>query len=153
MSASDAAAFVLFSGVFVFVGVVLYLASEWSVRHRRAKAQNEMRNRLLDKFATASELIAFLQSPGSMELMNAMVADGYTPERDILRAIQRGIILLLLGIGCLSLHLHYRSEDNPLLVFAVLLSCLGIGFLISAAVSRRLSRNVGLIKASGNPQP
>lgn len=107
MSPMHAAAFVLFLGVFVFVGVALYVVSEWDRRHRGMKAQAEINNRLLDKFGSARELIEFLQAPGSIELMSAISADRYAPARDILHAVERGIILLVLGMGCLGLHLHY----------------------------------------------
>ncbi len=146
MGARDAAAFLMFLGLFVFIGIVLYLVFEWNERHRKIKAQSEMNNRLLDKFASAQELIEFLGSPGSAQLLSTLSTDRCAPGRDILRAVQRGIILLLLGVGCFGLHVHYRSEDNPLLAFAVILSCLGIGFLLSGLVSHRLSESLGLSK-------
>jgi hypothetical protein len=153
MSPKDAAAFLLFLGVFVFVGVVLYLIFEWTARQRRVKAQGEVAGRLLDKFGTARELIEFLQSPGNTRFISAISGDGYSPAREVLRTLHRGIILLLLGIGCLGLHLHYGETDNPLLVFAVILSCLGIGFLISAAVTYRLAKSLGLDNHANEPQP
>jgi hypothetical protein len=40
-----------------------------------------------------------------------------------------------------------------LLVVGVILLCLGIGFLISAAVSHRLSRTLDIARRTGDTQP
>jgi len=144
---------VMIAILFVFSALFFYVVFELVQRHRKNEVQREMRGRLLEKFASAQELIEFLQSPGSAQLMNTISAEDHAPARDILRAIQRGILLLLVGMACLFLHFHYyQDRDNPLLAFAVILSALGIAFLISAAVSNRLAKTLGLIKQTRNPQ-
>jgi len=55
------------------------------------------------------------------------------------------------AVGCLFLSWYYRySGENPLLVIGVILLCLGVGFLVSAAVSQRLSRSLSAPQRTGN---
>ncbi len=131
---------------------VMYLVSETSKRQRRVKAQSELQGRLLDKFSSAHEVAEFLQTQGGAQFVNSFSSEREEPAAGILRSAHRGIVLSIVGVGCLGLTRAYGWENNPLLVVGVILLCLGIGFLISAAVSHRLSQDLGLGARSGNPQ-
>jgi len=142
MAAKDAAGFLMFVAMVGLVGWVMYLFTEARRRQGRLKAQSELNGRLLDKFATAQEIVQFLQTPGGAQLLESFSGDRESPARGVLRSMHRGIILSVLSAGCLALAWHYRDYDNPLLVIGVTLLSLGVGFLISAAVTGRLAKTL-----------
>jgi Flp pilus assembly protein TadB len=142
----------LFLAMFATIGWVVYLAAETSKRQRRMKAQAELHGRLLDKFSSAREVVEFLQTPSGAQFVDSISSDREEPASGILRSTHRGIILVIVAVGCLGLTVPYGWRDNPLLVIGVILFCLGIGFLVSAAVSQRLWRTLGLAQRNGNTQ-
>src|SRR5580700_8011408 len=147
----DAAVMLVMLGAFATAAWVIYLAAETSKRQRRVKAQAELHGRLLDKFSSAREVVEFLQTPGGAQFVDSFSTDREEPANGILRSTHRGIILVIVSAGCLFLNWYYRnSGDNPLLVIGVILLCLGVGFLLSAAVSQRLSRTLGATGRTGN---
>ncbi|MGO4882955.1 MAG: hypothetical protein ACLP59_19365 [Bryobacteraceae bacterium] len=131
------------------VAWIFYLISEDSKRKRRTAAQSELHGRLLDKFGSAQDLVAFLQTPAGAQFVEGISSDREEPSSAILRATHRGIILVIVAAGCLGLTRVYGWQDNPLLVIGVVLLCLGIGFLISAVVSHKLSKSLGLMPRPG----
>ncbi|HUD99510.1 MAG TPA: hypothetical protein VMR62_08045 [Bryobacteraceae bacterium] len=137
---------------FATLAWVMYLISETSKRQRRTKAQSELQGRLLDKFSSAHEVAEFLQTQGGAQFVNSFSGEREEPAAGILRSTHRGIVLVIVGLGCLGLTRAYGWEDNPLLVIGVILLCLGLGFLISAVASHRLSKVLGLSARSGDPQ-
>lgn len=139
--------------LFATIGWVIYLAAETSRRQRRIKAQAELHGRLLDKFSTANEVVEFLQTPGGAQFVNNFSSEREEPSNGILRSTHRGIILVIVAAGCLFLSWYYRDAgENPLLVIGVILLCLGIGFLVSAGVSHRLAKSLGLAQPTNKNQ-
>jgi len=152
MGPKDASMVLLVVAMFATIAWVVYLAADTSRRQRRMKAQAELHGRLLDKFSSASEVVNFLETPGGARFVDNLSSDREEPANGILRSAHRGIVLIVVGAGCLGLIRAYGWENNPLLVIGVILLCLGIGFLISAAVSHRLSKALGMRDHSGNLQ-
>jgi len=141
----------VFLAALATAGWMFYLAADTNKRQRRLKAQTEMHGRLLDKFSSAREVVDFLQTPGGAQFVDSFSGDREEPVSGILRSTHRGIVLIIVAAGCLFLNWYYRnSGDNPLLVIGVILLCLGVGFLLSAAASHRLSRALGLAQRTGN---
>ena len=134
-------------------GYVMHVVADTNKRQRRMKAQAELHGRLLDKFSSAQEVVAFLQTPSGAHFVDSFSSDQEEPTSGVLRSTHRGIILVVVAIGCLGLTMVYGWNNNPLLVGGVILLCLGIGFLVSAAVSHRLSRTLDLARRTGNTQP
>lgn len=152
MEPRDAGIFVLFLAMFATIGWVMYLAADLSKRQRRLKAQAELHGRLLDKFNSAKEIAEFLQTSGGVQLLEGLSGERENPANGILRSTHRGIVLVVVAIGCLVLTVPYGRHNNPLLVIGVILLCLGIGFLISAGVSQRLAKTLGLMEPGGSTQ-
>jgi hypothetical protein len=65
----------------------------------------------------------------------------------ILTPLQAGIVMVLLGIGLLSLRHAGPDMDTPMLVFGTVVLMPGIGFIISAGVSWLLAAKLGLMPA------
>jgi hypothetical protein len=150
MRAAEAGAFVAGMCLLALIAWALYLSADLAKRQRRMKAQAELHSRLLDKFGSAREVVEFLQTPGGAQFLDRLSEERESPSGGILRSVHRGIILLVLGVGSLGLMGAYGWRDNPLLVGGVLLVSLGTGFLISAVVSHRLARQLGLSERAGN---
>ena len=153
MQGKDIAVMLVFLASLATAGWMFYLALETGKGQRRIKAQTELHGRLLDKFSSAHEVVEFLQTPGGAQFVDSISSDREEPSNGILRSTHRGIILVIVAGGFLFLNWYYRSSgENPLLVIGVILLCLGVGFLASAAVSQRLSRVLGLTERSRNLQ-
>lgn len=142
MQSKDVAVLFVFLSLFVTMGWGVYLLAETRKRRDRIQAQAELNRRLLDKFGSAREIVEFFETPGGAKFMESLASDREAPAGAVLRSTHREIILAILAVGCLSLAWYYRADENPLLVIGVLLLCLGIGFLVSAVVSRQLSKSL-----------
>jgi len=147
------AVMLVFLAALATAGWVMHVVADTNKRQRRMKAQAELHGRLLDKFSSAQEVIAFLETPSGAHFVDSFSSDREEPTSGVLRSTHRGIVLVVVAIGCLGLTRAYGWDNNPLLVVGVILLCLGIGFLISAAVSHRLSRTLDLARRTGNTQP
>jgi hypothetical protein len=77
------------------------------------------------------------------------------PQDRILRAVQFGIILVMLALGLLGLGWYFAvryptSDDFEVLtIVGVIALSLGLGFLLSAAASYRLARVLGVLDRNG----
>ena len=150
----------------ISVGVVMLtivFGLAWVVRtavdYRRwgrlARVQAEAHTKLLDRFTGNEELLAYVKSPAGAKFLESapITLDGAprqmnAPLSRILWSMNAGVVLTAAGIG-----MNYISGriddhmDEPVFTFGVLLISVGIGFLVSAALSFVLSRRMGLIDA------
>ena len=62
----------------------------------------------------------------------------------VLTPLQTGIVLVLLGMGLLSLRHAGTEMDTPMLFFGTVTLMPGIGFIISAGVSWLLAAKSGV---------
>jgi hypothetical protein len=105
-------------------------------RQIRIQARAEFQKQLLDKFSSGREFGDFLESKAGQQFLSELRSQGKGTKSRMLMAMQNGIVLAALGLGMLGLSLANRG----FLVPAVLALALGAGFLISTAISNRLSR-------------
>jgi hypothetical protein len=134
-------------------GVIL--GSAWTVwvvssnarRRKVAEVQKDMQVRLLEKFGTSDELLSYLNTDAGRNFVESATIEQARPMGRIMRSIQTGLNLLLVGAGLLFLHGRLpASWTDDTLVFGVLAVALGVGFLLSAGVSYWLSKNWGLFE-------
>jgi len=139
----------------------LYLIVAAGLSGRRASAlirtRADLHAKLLDRLGSGREMVEFCQTEGgkrfieglSMGTVDSSASKGSPPER-ILGSIQKGIILTLLGLGFIFLAERFRRDDpgDMFMVIGTVGLSLGIGFLLSAGVSYRLSRSMGLLAKS-----
>jgi hypothetical protein len=125
-------------GVFVLVFLIVYLLHT----SRRQQAQNDIRKVLIDRFGSAQDLGAFLQSEGGREFIAGLSSSEVGALSSVLASVQRGVILLLLGFGCAGAQVFI---SQVFLGIGVVLMSAGIGFLVSAVVTYGLSKSWGLL--------
>lgn len=114
------------------------------VRNSQAKrrAWTEFHKQLLDKFASGGEFAQFLDTKGGQRLLEGLWSQQVNAKERILRSMRGGVVLTILGLGTLGL----SYAGHHLLVPGVLILALGIGFLVSTAISYRLSNKLGLLR-------
>jgi hypothetical protein len=154
--ASDVIPLIIF---FCILGALLWLIRvllenrRWN---RIFKLQTEVHRQLIDKFGTSQELLSYMgTSAGSRFLEAAPIPVDFernsrmpSPVARVLAPLQIGIVLGLLGFGCLFLRRALPENTTPLLVFGTLGLTLGLGFIISAGVTWALAEHLGMIPKS-----
>ena len=134
-------------GILATLGWILrsYLA------HRRqlkmTALQAELQGKLLDKFDSNDDLRTYLESDVGERFLLSATIEQTSPLRRILGSVQIGLILTAAGLAFLTMESRFTDPHDSLgMIFIGTLSlALGIGFLVSAGVSTRLSRVWGLL--------
>jgi hypothetical protein len=158
-----------FLGAFAVFGAVMFAVFgfiKYIVEHRRwqriTKMNSEVHNKILDRFGSNEELLAYIDSPPGRRFLEATpIAQAAAPVRSVgapfgrmLLSVQVGIILLALGVGFLIISGRAIEEVQPVLTsLAVLGFCLGVGAIASAGASYVLSRKLGLLPDEPPPRP
>jgi hypothetical protein len=149
-------------GVFLFflgiLGSLIWLLRTLLENRRwnhMARQQSDVHSRLLDKFTTNEDLLAYLNSePGKRFLESAPIAAGFdaslpraNPIARVLTPVQVGVVLILLGAGLFYLRNNIPGADAQaiLLILGTLAFMLGLGFVIAAGLSWALARHFGLL--------
>ncbi len=136
---------------------VLLENRRWS---RTAKTQADVHTKLLEKFASNQELLAYMGTEaGKRFLESAPIPVDLEPGSRvsaplgrILWSAQVGVILAMAGAGLLAVKSHVPDAEKGLLVFGALTLTLGVGFVLSAGVSYIMSQHLGLLdRAASGP--
>jgi hypothetical protein len=142
----------------ITTGVILLVRT--AVEHRRwqraLRTQTDLHTKLIDRFSSSEDLLAYLQSPAGKLLTDvpslpqsaprtAMAA----PLSRIFWALQAGIVIVALGAGLLVVS---RNSSVPEVAeflggVGVVILMIGVGFTVSAAVSYFLSHRLGLVQS------
>jgi hypothetical protein len=152
--------------VFCVVLFAVYSLIKYIVEYRRwarvSKVNAEVHNKILDRFGSNEELLAYVDSPAGRRFLEATpIAPTPTGSRPvsapyarILLSVQVGVILIALAIGFLLVSGRAIDEVQPLLSSLAALSfCLGVGSVVSAGASYLLSRKLGLLNEAAGPRP
>ncbi len=154
--------------VFIVVTMVLVWITRSIVNHRRwlrvSKTQTEVHTKLLDRFSSSDELLAYIKTPaGSRFLESAPLnldSDSprsvHAPLNRILWSVQAGVILLIGGAALVFARHQIDVEEvrQMLYLLGTVAAGIGIGFIVSAAASFILSRRLGLLDGTvGAPRP
>ncbi len=119
-----------------FATVILIIWLLLRQRQARTQVRAEFHKQLLDKFSSGREFADFLESKGSQRFLEELWSQKMGPKQQILRSMRNGIVLAVLGVGMLALSWTTKGLRAP----GVLILALGVGFLISTAISHRLSK-------------
>ena len=123
-------------GAFAMVVLIVWVANQ-SQQHKVSQ-QAELQKQFMNKFVTAQELTQFIGTPQGQRFLKELAIDGPSlgPKERIIRSIKGGIVVLAMGAGFFML---MRLEFD-LIYPAIILSVLGVGLLIAAAVTYWLSK-------------
>jgi hypothetical protein len=149
-------------GVFLFfLGILATLI--WLLRtlldnrrqNRVLRLQTDVHSRLLDKFTTNEDLLAYMSSDaGKRFLETAPFAAAFdsglyrsNPIAKVVTPVQIGVVLVLLGSGLFYLRGNIPGTDAQaiLLIIGTLALMLGLGFVAAAGISWALARHFGLL--------
>jgi hypothetical protein len=99
----------------------------------RRKQKNDMQRALLDKFSSAHDFAEFMQSPAGQKYVMSFADAITSPVGSIVNAAKAGIVMLFSGAALLAS--GQRHNLWLLDTMGMLLTCAGVGFLLSAAIS------------------
>lgn len=151
----------------IVIGVVLIISAAWVVtvvvRAFKEKSilqtKAELYNRLLDKFGSGSEFTSYLNTEAGRQFVEEITIQTAAPTSKILGSTQKGVIMTLIGLGLIVLANLFFGGDlfNVVAVGGTIALMLGVGFLISTAISYHLSKSWGLfgtrVKSKDAKQP
>jgi len=141
----------------------------WIIRaimnHRRwlrvSKLQTDMQNKLLERFTSNEEMLAFIGTAAGQRFLESASVPSETgpktlsaPVGRILWSIQLGIVILVGGVGLVIVSYQLANFPEGITTFQVIggiVIALGIGFILSALGSFMLSRRLGLMDTSPAP--
>jgi hypothetical protein len=144
------------AAVFGIVGVSSVFAlligfSTWIVsrrRQERSRAQFDLQRRMLEKFGSASEFVAFLESDSGRKFLETVSSETQTQASRIFGSIQKGAIFALIGVVGFGVMAYKPGDMVPLAVPSGIALAIGLGYLISAFATYKLSKQWGLLPPS-----
>jgi len=142
--------FLVVTGSLLWVFKLILENRRWG---KIAKVQSEAHAKLLEKFATNEELLAYMQTEAGKRFLESAPIPIDLEQRPrmsaplgrILWSVQLGLILALAGMGLIYVRGYAPDAAEGLLVFGTLCLALGLGFVLSAIVSFGLSKHLGLL--------
>lgn len=148
------------------VGAVIFVLT-WLIRtlinqrrwSRLARVQTEVHTKLLDRFASNAEVMAYINTTAGRRFLEAApipLAEEApraisAPVNRVLWSVQAGLVLFAAGIGMklISVGMSEKEAAEAFSGFGILGMAIGGGFIASAVVSLMLSKRLGL----WNPPP
>jgi hypothetical protein len=121
----------------------------WS---RLSKIQTDVHTKLLDRFSSNEDLLAYIQSPAGRKFLESTPISVDAPRAlaapisRILWSAQAGAVLTVLGIGITIVSRTTLEEvAPPLAAIGAVILALGIGFLVSSVLAYALTRRMRLM--------
>jgi hypothetical protein len=147
---------IILPAFFLMLGFVVWTTvTAWQQRHR-LRLQTDFNAKVIDRLGSIANFSEFASSDVGSRFLNSIVADApkAQPGERILRATHIGIVLCTSSVGLLALARYFETEGrDAFTVVGVIALSLGVGFLISSAVTHRLSLALGLQGPDVNPRP
>lgn len=144
---------ILFPIFFTLIGFAIWIIFSSIRRYKTAKLQAELQSKLLEKFGSGQELLAYVQSDAGKRFLESLTMEQRTPYGRILGAAQVSVILVLLSFAFLFLRSRVFGAEEGFLVFGAITLSLGVGFGLSAALSYYMSKSFGLLAESTEHRP
>jgi hypothetical protein len=152
--------FMLIVFLTISAGVIWIIRSVLEYRRwaRASKVQTEVHSKLMDRFTSNEELLAYIQTPVGRRFLESAPVPVEAPARPvgapfsrILWSVQAGMVLGAAGLGLLFVSGRVIDEVAQMLFgIGVLALAVGVGFVVSAAVSLLLSQRLGLLGAGSS---
>lgn len=133
------------------------------IDHRRwsrlSKIQTEVHTKLLDRFSTNDDLLAYIQTPAGRKFLESAPINVSAPQAisaplgRILWSAQAGAVLTVLGLGIILVSQNTLEEvAPPLAAMGAIVLALGVGFLVSAFLAYALTRRFNLMPGQNPPE-
>ena len=139
---------------FGMIAWIVYVIVDGKRRRERIKVFTDFHTKLMDRMSSPAEFSAFMQSPGGQRFLATLQTERGGPKAAIMRSVHTGTIMLALSIGLLFLQRLeiWNGEARAFVVFmGVIVLALGVGFLVSAGLSWRLGRSLGVMDDEWTP--
>lgn len=147
----------LFVAALTFVSILCWII-KMVADHRRwlrlSKVQSDVHSKLLDRFTSNQDLLAYIQTPAGRNFLESApisvdIGSGRVsaPASRIIFSVQAGIVLALAGLGMNAVSVNMPTPEfaQPLFLIGILAIAIGLGFVLSAAAAYFLSRKLGLL--------
>lgn len=122
--------------LFGMISFAVYTISRANARI--AQLRTEFSTRMLEKFGSASEFIEFVRSPEGRKILEGASMEKPVDAAKLLTSVRRGILLVVLGVTFLLTIPMFGAGVEPTGYIGMVLLALGVGYLVSAVVSRKL---------------
>jgi hypothetical protein len=146
-------AVLVFAGIMLALWMVVALLRQ-VVDYRRwlrqSRVQAEASTKVLDRLGSNDDLLAYLQTPAGMSLVQAAPAIESPraigiPVSRILWSVQAGVVLAALGVGLWLVKGSVIDEIAPAFAVAGTVAvCVGVGFIVSAGIAWLISSRLDL---------
>jgi len=131
-------------GFFAMMIAFFYFSSK--SKSDRVRYQAEVQARLIDKFGNGPEFVTFLQSPQGRQFMGEIESAPKLMTQDrMLSGIRNATVLTFLGMAFIILSFARYGERGMIFPGLILLA-LGLGYLVSVILTKRLSREWGMFE-------
>jgi len=127
---------ILLLGQFAFLLGVFWILAHYLTQRKRLRL--EERSRILDRFTSAADLQAFLESGPGSRLFSAMLSPRRQGKQLVAQSLGAGITLVCIGLGFLTLSWIGVLGDKVLLIPGVLALATGSGVFLSGWIAQRL---------------
>ena len=140
---------ILGSGFFAMIAFIVW--AKTNSRAQQARYNAEVQSKLIERFGSGPELIEFLKSPEGQQFATGISKLPKLAARDrVVGGFTRAIFLTFLGLAFLAL--CFTEMENPgFLITGAILTALGLANLVSAIVSLKLSKRMGLVDNDDEP--
>jgi len=122
---------------------VVFVIVDGFRRRQQLRLSAEFQTRLLERIGSAREFGEFLGTESGARFLESISVDRNATQTGIVRAVQSGIVSLVMGFAIFMLA-RGKAYEEGLLIVATISAALGVGLLIASAVSYRLSKRMGL---------
>jgi hypothetical protein len=147
-------------GVAAIFGLITF-ALFWFIRtiidqkrwNRLSRIQNEVHNKILDRFGSSAELLEYIRTPAGTKFLESAPIALHAEERPlsnaplgrVIRSIQVGVIIAAGALGMIVVSMRFDKETaEGLFAIGAIAFSIGVGFIVSAVISLSLSRRLGV---------
>ena len=120
--------------------------------NRAAGVQTDVHTKLLDRFTSNEDLLAYMQTPAGSKFLDSSISldagqkSMSAPVSRILWSLQAGFVVTAAGAGLL-VAAGKLGDGRAFQAMGILGIALGVGFVMSAGASFLISRRLGLFKS------
>ena len=158
--------FTVLAGFLAFFGILGWVLKT-TVDYRRwlrlSKVQTDAHVKLLDRFTSNEDLLAYIQTPAGRRFLEAgpIAVDGSrvmgAPHGRILWSLQAGTVVALVGAAFFFVSRRLASDPElaeaapVLFLIGSIAVAVGLGFLLSAVLAYVVSRRLGILNPPVSP--